>query len=124
MDELYHTLSKKAKATNGMWSKRAKEYDTKVNSGNIMLLSEVVRDLHRNAIDSERSYSERVIYENAMKRLVDELLIVIKKTPEETEEIITNYIATMDVEDVIPEAMNDNNEIDIDEMEDLDEKIA
>jgi CarD family transcriptional regulator len=73
MKEVYGSLKSKAKISRGMWSRRAQEYETKINSGNIILISEVVRDLHQNVDQSERSYSERMIYENALNRLVGEV---------------------------------------------------
>jgi CarD family transcriptional regulator len=73
MKEVYVTLKNKAKISRGMWSRRAQEYEAKINSGNIILIAEVVRDLHQNVDQSERSYSERMIYENALNRLVGEV---------------------------------------------------
>jgi CarD family transcriptional regulator len=73
MKEVYVSLKSKAKISRGMWSRRAQEYEAKINSGNILLISEVVRDLHQNVDQSERSYSERMIYENALNRLVGEV---------------------------------------------------
>lgn len=73
MKEVYQSLKSKAKISRGMWSRRAQEYETKINSGNIILICEVVRDLHQNVDQSERSYSERMIYENALGRLVGEV---------------------------------------------------
>lgn len=73
MKEVYLSLKSKAKISRGMWSRRAQEYEGKINSGNIILISEVVRDLHQNVDQSERSYSERMIYENALGRLVGEV---------------------------------------------------
>ncbi len=70
------TLRSKAKTSRGMWSRRAKEYESKINSGNIVSLAEVVRDLHRNVDDPDRSYSERIIYENALDRLAGEISAV------------------------------------------------
>lgn len=69
------TLVAKPKVSKGMWSKRAQEYETKINSGSITLIAEVVRDLHRNIDDPARSYSERVIYESAFQRLANEYAI-------------------------------------------------
>jgi CarD family transcriptional regulator len=59
-----------------MWSRRAQEYEGKINSGDITSIAEVVRDLHKNVDDPERSYSERVIYESAFNRLSSELAAV------------------------------------------------
>ena len=56
-----------------MWSRRAQEYESKINSGNVLLIAEVVRDLHQNVDQAERSYSERMIYESAFGRLAGEL---------------------------------------------------
>lgn len=67
------TLKGKAKKSRGMWSRRAQEYEAKINSGDLVSIAEVVRDLHRNVDQSERSYSERIIYESALGRLVGEL---------------------------------------------------
>lgn len=73
MKEVYASLKSKAKTSRGMWSRRAQEYESKINSGNILLICEVVRDLHQNVDQSERSYSERMIYENALGRLMGEI---------------------------------------------------
>lgn len=67
------TLKGRAKTARGMWSRRAQEYEAKINSGNIVQIAEVVRDLHKNVDQSERSYSERMIYETAMNRLTGEV---------------------------------------------------
>lgn len=67
------TLKGRAKIARGMWSRRAQEYESKINSGNLVSIAEVVRDLHKNVDQSERSYSERMIYETALHRLVGEV---------------------------------------------------
>lgn len=67
------TLKGRAKIARGMWSRRAQEYEAKINSGNLVAIAEVVRDLHKNVDQSERSYSERMIYETAMHRLSGEV---------------------------------------------------
>ena len=73
MKKVFITLKNRARTSRGMWSRRAQEYETKINSGNIIYIAEVVRDLHQNVDLSERSYSERMIYESALSRLVGEL---------------------------------------------------
>lgn len=73
MKKVFVTLRNRARTSRGMWSRRAQEYETKINSGNIHSIAEVVRDLHQNVDQSERSYSERMIYESALSRLVGEL---------------------------------------------------
>lgn len=65
-------LKGKAKVAKGMWSKRAQEYEGKINSGSVLAIAEVLRDLHRNVDDPSRSYSERVIYESALQRFINE----------------------------------------------------
>lgn len=65
-------LKSRAKTSKGMWSRRASEYETKINSGELTLIAEVVRDLHKNVDDPDRSYSERLIYESALNRLSSE----------------------------------------------------
>ncbi len=70
------TLKGRAKPGRGMWSRRAQEYEGKINSGSIISIAEVVRDLHKNVDDPDRSYSERVIYESALSRLAGEFAAV------------------------------------------------
>ncbi len=73
IEKAFTTLKGRAKAGRGMWSRRAQEYETKINSGCLISVAEVVRDLHKNVDQSERSYSERMIYESAFSRIVGEL---------------------------------------------------
>lgn len=75
MKKVFITLKSRSRTSRGMWSRRAQEYETKINSGNIHFVAEVVRDLHHNVDQSERSYSERMIYESALSRLVGELAV-------------------------------------------------
>lgn len=86
------TLKAKARISRGMWSRRAKEYETKINSGNIVSLAEVVRDLHKNVDDPDRSYSERIIYENALSRLAGEISAVEEVDLEKASEILIKTI--------------------------------
>lgn len=76
MDEVFVILRSGVKKLKGMWSRRAQEYETKINSGDIILLAEVLRDLTRDIEDSERSYSERIIYETAIHRLANEYSVI------------------------------------------------
>jgi CarD family transcriptional regulator len=80
------TLKGRAKIARGMWSRRAQEYESKINSGNIIAIAEVVRDLHKNVDQSERSYSERMIYETALHRLVGEVAAAEKGDVQTTQE--------------------------------------
>ena len=76
LQKMYSVLQSRPKASRGMWSRRAQEYETKINSGDIIAAAEVVRDLHKNVNDPDRSYSERVIYEAALNRVAGELAAV------------------------------------------------
>ena len=66
----------KAKVKRAMWSRRAQDYEQKINSGELILIAEVVRDLHRNDEQREQSYSERQLYEAALERLTREIAAV------------------------------------------------
>ena len=73
MDEAMATLRGKARIKRTMWSRRAQEYEQKINSGDPIAIAEVVRDLHRNAGQPDQSFSERQIYELALDRLAMEV---------------------------------------------------
>ena len=73
MDEALETLKGKPRVKRTMWSRRAQEYEAKINSGDLVSIAEVVRDLHRAEDQPEQSYSERQIYEAAIGRLAREL---------------------------------------------------
>ena len=70
------TLKGKAKVKRAMWSRRAQEYEQKINSGDLIAIAEVVRDLHRADDQREQSYSERQLYEAALERLTREVAAV------------------------------------------------
>ena len=70
------TLKGKARVKRAMWSRRAQEYEQKINSGDLIAIAEVVRDLHRNDAQREQSYSERQLYEAALERLTREVAAV------------------------------------------------
>jgi CarD family transcriptional regulator len=71
-DEVLATLKGRARIKRTMWSRRAQEYEAKINSGDPSAIAEVVRDLHRNAGQPDQSFSERQIYESALDRLAAE----------------------------------------------------
>ncbi len=75
-DEAMAVLRGKARIKRTMWSRRAQEYEAKINSGDPVAIAEVVRDLHRNAAQPDQSFSERQIYEAAMDRLAAELAAI------------------------------------------------
>ncbi len=72
------TLKGRARSRRTMWSRRAQEYGTKINSGDPVAVAEVVRDLYRSPSQPEQSYSERQMYEAALDRLVHEYALVQK----------------------------------------------
>ena len=74
--EAMKTLKGKAKVKRAMWSRRAQEYEQKINSGDLIAIAEVVRDLHRTDDQREQSYSERQLYEAALERLTREVAAV------------------------------------------------
>ena len=76
MDEAIMTLQGKAKVKKLMWSRRAQEYETKINSGSLVSLAEVVRDLYKKEDQGEQSYSERQMYQAALERLAGEFAAV------------------------------------------------
>ena len=79
------TLKGRARIKRTMWSRRAQEYEAKINSGDIVAIAEVVRDLFRSESQPEQSYSERQLYEAALDRLSREIAVVQRIT--ETEAI-------------------------------------
>jgi CarD family transcriptional regulator len=78
VEDAMTTLKGRARIKRTMWSRRAQEYEAKINSGDPTSIAEVLRDLHRNANQPEQSYSERQIYESALDRLVREVAAVDK----------------------------------------------
>ena len=82
IDVALATLKGRSRVSRAMWSRRAQEYEGKINSGDPVAIAEVVRDLHRNAGQPDQSYSERQIYEKALERLARELAAVEKIEPE------------------------------------------
>lgn len=76
MREALECLKSPSKQKKTMWSRRAQEYETKINSGDPIQIAQVVRDLHRTAGQPEHSYSERQIYKEALERLTKEYAIV------------------------------------------------
>ncbi len=78
MDTALHTLQGRARTKRTMWSRRAQEYEAKINSGNPVSIAEVVRDLYRAANQPDQSFSERQMYEAARERLAEEVALVEK----------------------------------------------
>ena len=82
MDGAIRTLKGRARIKRTMWSRRAQEYEAKINSGDLIAIAEVVRDLFRNENQPEQSYSERQLYEAALERMAREVATV-EKTSED-----------------------------------------
>jgi CarD family transcriptional regulator len=76
-------LTGRARIKRTMWSRRAQEYEAKINSGDIIAVAEVVRDLYRSEAQPEQSYSERQLYEQALDRLMSEVSAVDEITDTE-----------------------------------------
>ncbi len=78
MEVALKTLKGRSRAKRTMWSRRAQEYEAKINSGDPVSIAEVVRDLYRSADQPDQSYSERQMFQAAFERLVRELAAVEK----------------------------------------------
>ncbi len=73
MERALETLRGRARVKRTMWSRRAQEYEAKINSGDLITIAEVVRDLYRSDSQPEQSYSERQLYEAALDRMAREI---------------------------------------------------
>jgi CarD family transcriptional regulator len=87
------TLKGRARVKRTMWSRRAQEYEAKINSGDIVAIAEVVRDLYRSESQPEQSYSERQLYEAALDRLSREIAAVQHVTETEAVKEIEAQLA-------------------------------
>ncbi len=87
------TLKGRARVKRTMWSRRAQEYEAKINSGDIVAIAEVVRDLYRSESQPEQSYSERQLYEAALDRLSREIAVVQHVTETEAVKEIETQLA-------------------------------
>jgi len=76
VEQALKTLKGRARVKRTMWSRRAQEYEAKINSGDLVLIAEVVRDLFRSDRQPEQSYSERQLYEAALDRMAREVAVV------------------------------------------------
>jgi CarD family transcriptional regulator len=83
IEHVRRTLSQGPYRARGNWSRLAQEYESKINSGDIIAVAEVVRDLYRPAVGSGQSYSERQLYAAALDRLSGEVALVEQVTEEE-----------------------------------------
>lgn len=93
INDALQALKGKAKIRKIMWSRRAQEYENKINSGDPLAVAEVVRDLYRQDNLAEQSYSERQIYEQAFERLASEVAVVDKSSIEDANKKILSILA-------------------------------
>jgi CarD family transcriptional regulator len=87
------TLRGRARVKRTMWSRRAQEYEAKINSGDLVSIAEVVRDLYRSESQPEQSYSERQLYEAALDRMAREIAVVEKLDERGATQRITEVLA-------------------------------
>jgi CarD family transcriptional regulator len=87
------TLKGRARIKRTMWSRRAQEYEAKINSGDLIAIAEVVRDLYRSESQPEQSYSERQLYEAALDRMAREIAAVDKLDERGATQRITEVLA-------------------------------
>jgi CarD family transcriptional regulator len=87
------TLTGRARVKRTMWSRRAQEYEAKINSGDLVAIAEVVRDLYRSEAQPEQSYSERQLYEAAIDRMTREIAVVDDVTETEALKKIEGQLA-------------------------------
>jgi CarD family transcriptional regulator len=86
LDDAMKTLKGRSRIRRTMWSRRAQEYELKINSGDPVAIAEVLRDLKRSNDDTEQSYSERQIYQSALERLAREVAAIEKISETEAAE--------------------------------------
>ena len=95
-------LKGKAKVKRTMWSRRAQEYEQKINSGEIYQIAEVVRDLNKNTdMPVDQSYSERQLFEKAFERLLGEVTVVLGSTEEEAKEKLNKALGKKTEENLV-----------------------
>lgn len=93
MNDALSTLKGKAKVKKVMWSRRAQEYENKINSGSPVAIAEVIRDLYRSENLAEQSYSERQIYEQALDRLANEYAVFESIAPSDATKKLLDILA-------------------------------
>lgn len=93
LDEVFSILRGRARIKRTMWSRRAQEYETKINSGSLASLAEVIRDLYKGPSSTEQSYSERQLFELAYQRLSREIVVISGKEISEAEFMINDSLS-------------------------------
>ncbi len=92
VEKALSTLSGRARIKRTMWSRRAQEYEAKINSGDLVTIAEVVRDLYRSDTQPEQSYSERQLYEAALDRMAREIAAVRRLIDSEALKLIEAFL--------------------------------
>ncbi|MGY4232526.1 CarD family transcriptional regulator [Bradyrhizobium sp. USDA 4449] len=118
------TLKGRARVKRTMWSRRAQEYEAKINSGDIVAIAEVVRDLYRSESQPEQSYSERQLYEAALDRLSREIAVVQHSTETEAVKEIEAQLAKSPRRNAKAEAAEGEGEADTDDTDGDDTTVA
>jgi CarD family transcriptional regulator len=118
IDRAMETLKGRARIKRTMWSRRAQEYEAKINSGDIIALAEVVRDLYRSDVQPEQSYSERQLYEASLDRMARELIAIfqiseteavrmiedaLSKGPRRAGKVAAEVVEIIDIEETVAE---------------------
>jgi len=93
MTRALEVVTGRARIKRTMWSRRAQEYEAKINSGDLIAISEVVRDLYRADSQPEQSYSERQLYEAALDRMAREIAAINKTDEQEAIKVIEAQLA-------------------------------
>jgi CarD family transcriptional regulator len=103
IEKALKTVQGRARVKRTMWSRRAQEYEAKINSGDLIAIAEVVRDLFRSENQPEQSYSERQLYEAALDRMAREISAVNKISTTESVVLIEKNLAKGPKRGVKPE---------------------
>jgi len=93
IEQAFRVLKGRARIKRTMWSRRAQEYDAKINSGDLIAVAEVVRDLYRSERQPEQSYSERQLFEQALERMAREIAAVRKIDDDQSIKELSEYLA-------------------------------
>ncbi len=109
LDDALETLKGRSRVRRTMWSRRAQEYEAKINSGDPVLIAEVLRDLKRNNDDTEQSYSERQIYQSALERLAREVAAVDDIAEDKATEKLEDFMGKIREVPVVEAANEDAN---------------
>jgi len=118
------TLKGRARIKRTMWSRRAQEYEAKINSGDIVAIAEVVRDLYRSEQQPEQSYSERQLYEAALDRLSREISAVQHITETEAVKEIEGALAKGPRRGPKPSEAAADTDVDADDSESVEDEAA